>query len=579
MGLGMLRCGKGLIGAGEAWPFSAVYADHALNLTATPPGERWTLLSDFRQGARTTLTLVDAKLKRLAPFIPDSMPRLQGGTVNATMAYEPHAGTPSLRMNAAIAGLSFADAKGERAGEKIAAELRFEASLKDATWQWTANLLTRSGEVYWRPLYSAFNGQTLGARGSLAADRITIDQVDAGLPGIGAARGALVWDRAKHQLRSAQLDADKLKLAPAYTSFLQPMLEKSLLGKLKMTGDADISWRYRDAQTVAFDLRLRDANIEQTEGRFRIDALNATVPWRLTEPTQATVSARSGEFFKIPLGAVRLPIAMKGHDLRIENAAIPVLDGKLQISDFHGVRLADQWQWQFSGGLAPISMERLTQRMGWPAMHGTIAGVIPRVTYSERAVNVEGALLVKVFDGTIVAKGLTIADPAGRVPILKADLDMRNLDLDLLTRTFSFGNIQGRIDADIVGLELAKSKPIAFNAQLRSSPGKYTKRISQRAVQNISALGGGGGAAAIVQRGFLGFFKEFGYDKIGLSCRLHNGICTMDGVEDTPSGFVIIKGSGIPAITVIGYNRQVEFSDLVDRLAAVVQNNEKPIVK
>jgi hypothetical protein len=155
---------------------------------------------------------------------------------------------------------------------------------------------------------------------------------------------------------------------------------------------------------------------------------------------------------------------------------------------------------------------------------------------------------------------------------------MRNLDLDLVTRTYSFGSITGRIDARIAGLELVNWQPVKFDVQVASSAGEYPRKISQAAVQNISALGGAGAAAAI-QRSFLRFFEQFGYDKLGWGCKLQNGVCEMSGVEDRPQGYVLVKGGGIPAITVMGYNRQVSWQELLDRIKRVTQGNVKPIVE
>ena len=155
---------------------------------------------------------------------------------------------------------------------------------------------------------------------------------------------------------------------------------------------------------------------------------------------------------------------------------------------------------------------------------------------------------------------------------------MKNLDLELLTRTYDFGSITGRIDARVRGLELVGWQPVRFDAALESSPGTYRRKISQRAVQNISSLGGAGAAAAI-QRSLLRFFDEFGYDKLGVSCRLENGVCEMNGIERAPQGYVIVKGGGIPAISVIGYNRSVNWRELIDRLKRITQENVKPIVK
>jgi hypothetical protein len=211
-------------------------------------------------------------------------------------------------------------------------------------------------------------------------------------------------------------------------------------------------------------------------------------------------------------------------------------------------------------------------------MHGSLSGVIPEVRYRRRALAIDGALRINVFDGNIEVSRLELIEPFGRVPRLNADVEMKSLDLELLTRTFDFGTITGRLDASVRGLELSNWEPVRFDARLASSAGDYPRKISQRAVQNISALGGAGAAAAI-QRSLLRFFDQFGYERLGLSCRLENAVCQMDGVERAPQGYVIVKGGGIPAISVIGYNRAVSWRELVDRLKRITADNVKPIVK
>jgi len=96
-------------------------------------------------------------------------------------------------------------------------------------------------------------------------------------------------------------------------------------------------------------------------------------------------------------------------------------------------------------------------------------------------------------------------------------------------------------------------------------------------VQNISSLGGAGAAAAI-QRSMLSIFEQFGYSKLGLTCKLRNGVCEMGGVEDSAQGYVMVKGGGIPAITVMGYNRNVSWDTLVNRVQGAISSNAKPVV-
>jgi hypothetical protein len=313
-------------------------------------------------------------------------------------------------------------------------------------------------------------------------------------------------------------------------------------------------------------------SVEDKARRFALFGLSGSIPWHREQLTAAKLRLDGGELLHVPYGAFELPLELRGIRVRARDVQIPVLDGRLLVNDFATSGERESWRWRFSGALAPISMQQLTAALGLPVMHGTLSAAIPTVTYQESTVRANGALLFNVFDGSIVAQNLILENPIGRVPRLTADVEMRNLDLDLLTRTFSFGSITGRIDAQVHGLELVNWQPVRFDARVASSPGDYPRRISQAAVQNISALGGAGAAAAI-QRSFLRFFEQFGYSAIGLSCKLELGVCSMGGIEDVPQGYVIVKGGGIPAINVLGYNRSVGWRELLERLKRVTQGN------
>ena len=71
-------------------------------------------------------------------------------------------------------------------------------------------------------------------------------------------------------------------------------------------------------------------------------------------------------------------------------------------------------------------------------------------------------------------------------PTFANELQMRNLDRELLTRTYSFGAMTRRLDGDVGQMEL--SLAAVPDADFRQCPGSYPKKISQRAVENISAL-------------------------------------------------------------------------------------------
>ena len=86
-------------------------------------------------------------------------------------------------------------------------------------------------------------------------------------------------------------------------------------------------------------------------------------------------------------------------------------------------------------------------------------------------------------------------------------------------------------------------------------------------------------AAAAVQRSVMGVFENFGYERIALSCVLRNGVCAMAGGEATVNGYYIVKGGGIPAINVMGYNHEVDWDELLNRLKRVTKGNRKAVVE
>lgn len=471
----------------------------------------------------------------------------------------------------ALNNFQFSGAQGLHAGENIAGEIALQAQREQATWNWRAELDWRTGEIFWSPLYLR-GGHRMVALGSLTSDAIRVAKGELKLQEIGEATFSASWNRNANQLTSAQLSAKALELPELYEKILQPFLATTAAGKLRTSGLISFELSQDKAGIQSLELHLHDVHVDDKEQRYGVFGVNAHIPWRRDAPTRAEVRVDGGELLQIPFGATRLEPELRGFSVSLPHAQIPVLDGALELGDFHAERAGQEWRWRLKAVLSAISMETVTAALGLPTMYGSLSAMVPEVRYAASTFAMDGALLIDVFDGAIEVRNLSILEPFGLTPRLSADVSMRRLDLDRLTRTFSFGSISGRIDVTVDDLVLANWRPVAFDAKLQSSAGDYPRRISQRAVENISALGGAGAAAAL-QRSLLGFFDEFGYSRIGWSCKLENGVCHMGGIESAASGYVIVKGGGIPAITVIGYNRRVDWSELIERVRRVTRQD------
>ncbi|HSD60763.1 MAG TPA: hypothetical protein VLC55_07910 [Burkholderiales bacterium] len=577
-----IRCRAGTLRLPEPIPLSFEYFPRrrALEAEVKPaPGESWRFAARLGEAWSLEASVTRGNPARLAPWLPAGWPRPAGGALSLQARLTGRGDAPeSVKADLGFTELSFGDDAGLRAGEKLNGRAQLEASLKQGRGAWRANLEWKSGELFWQPVYLTGGGYTIRGQGAIEENRLTVSEGTLLAGSIGSAGFTGTIAREPFAVQELTLESRGLALEPLFSQWARPFLAGTALAEATASGRADITLRYGAGGLDALALELRGAELRDPGGRFVLEGVEVRVPWTREGHSRAEIAMASGSVLGIPLGKVAFPLEIEGLRLAAREVALPVLDGVLTLQDFEAELEPWGWRWEFGGGLSPVSMEAVTGAVGIHSMHGSLSGVIPRVRYARSTLAMEGALLIRVFDGTVVVKDLALLEPLGRAPRLLGELDARDLDLELLTRTFSFGSMQGRVDVSVKKLELSGWKPVQFDARIDSSPGDYRRRISQRAVQNIAALGGGGAAAAI-QRGFLGALKEFGYSKIGLACRLERGVCHMSGVEDAPGGYVIVKGGGIPALTVMGYNRAVGWSELLGRLQRVTQQNINPVIK
>ena len=161
-----------------------------------------------------------------------------------------------------------------------------------------------------------------------------------------------------------------------------------------------------------------------------------------------------------------MPFTTTGRHFRLlEPLLLPVFDGGLRVETLR-VRHAGtpEMYVRFDAEVRPISMAPLARAFGWPEFQGTLAGTIPDLQMRQGAVTLGGNLEAAVFDGRIVVRDLQLQNPLGRFPRLFANIDVQDLDLELVTSTFSFGMITGRLSGEIRELETFAWMPVAFDA-------------------------------------------------------------------------------------------------------------------
>ncbi|MBL4661761.1 MAG: hypothetical protein JKY19_15480 [Alcanivoracaceae bacterium] len=197
-------------------------------------------------------------------------------------------------------------------------------------------------------------------------------------------------------------------------------------------------------------------------------------------------------------------------------------------------------------------------------MNGSISGKIPGMKKQGHSITFDGSLDLTVFDGQMQIDDLSIERLFGVAPVIAANIKFHKLNLQQITSTFDFGEMTGLIDGYVNDLRITNWKADRLDAYIESSKSSKIKQtISQRAIDNISSIGGIQGA---LSRSFLRFFEYFKYKRIGIGCKLRNSICEMRGIETNNNSYYIIEGKGIPSINIIGISRFIDWEVFLDRL-------------
>ena len=375
--------------------------------------------------------------------------------------------------------------------------------------------------------------------------------------------------------RSATLEA-----VPA--RYLSGWLGLAGLSDLGLEGAFDARLRVEDGRLANIEAAFHDVSVLDPRQRFRIEGLDGDLRHATDAGVESELRWRRGQLYGLAFDAIRLPLRSDGGTLRLrEPADLAMLGGEVRLEGFT-LRLPEAGgspRIGFGLALDGLDLGQLSSALGWPEFGGTLSGRIPSARYADERLDFDGGLSVQAFDGRIDVDALSMERPFGVAPTLSADLALHDLDLLAITEVFDFGSITGRLHGHIGGLRLVDWSATAFDAELHTEPRKGVRqRISQRAVQDISSVGDASFVSSLQGR-LIGLFDDFGYRRIGIACRLENEVCRMSGLHSAGNGFTIVEGAGVPKLQVVGFNRDVDWPTLLERLAAVATGDVAPVVQ
>ncbi|MGC4029033.1 MAG: hypothetical protein QM696_09195 [Steroidobacteraceae bacterium] len=500
--------------------------------------------------------------------------------------FEQRAGSQRATLSADLRDAGFQNAAATWIGEKIAARITASADLAATPMPVELQFAGTGGQFLGGVVLLDFDRNPLQAdlQGRSDGHDLIVDALHWQQRNLTTLSGSAEIRLEPFAVRRAAVDLEQLQFPDAYTSYMQLLLATTPFNQLQTAGAASGRIVIADNLPAAADLRIEALDFSDAAQQLDVSGVSGELHWTdgaAGPPRPSFLAWESSRGWGIEGARTRIDFATSARSFQLlRPARLPFFDGALLINTLRGQDIGmPQMEGDFDAVIEPISVQPIARAMGWPDFSGSLSGRLPGLTYRNGVLAFSGNVEAEVFDGRVVASNLSVKQPFSAWPQLHADITARNLDLDLITRTFEFGSITGRLDADLLNLQTFNWSPIAFDLRMATPPGdRSRRRISQRAVENLSNLGGGGGVAAALQTGALRFFDEFRYARLGISCRLRNDVCQMDGVGKAGAGFYIVRGSGIPRIDIIGNEHRVDWPRLVSQITTALGNTEGIVV-
>lgn len=483
-----------------------------------------------------------------------------------------------------VSALSFDTPDGTIAGEGLAARAKLDFSLHEQTTRIALSGALRGGELLVSSLYVPLPAQSVQValvaeqRGNAGWRLHDLRWDD---PGVLAVSGAVTLDPELNPVAAdLAVRSDALhELAPRYLS--GPLGLAGLTG-LRLSGGLRATLGWDGSGPRALDLQLDRVAAIAPDGRFALAGVSGAVGWtRDGAPRDGRIGWDAAAIYGLGFGAASATLRSANREITLlAPVQADLLGGRFTLTHLaltprqreQGARI------RLGMALDGLDLGKLSQRLGWPPFTGTVGGVLPDAQYADNRLRLDGGIAIRMFDGEVRIDDLIMERPFGVAPMLGANVAYDNLDLQPLTAAFGFGEITGRLDGTVRNLRLVDWTPVQFDADFHSRPGfKGNKRISQRAVQDLSNVGGGGLVAGL-QNTVLKMFSSFSYARLGLQCRLRENVCQMDGVGSAGQGYTIVEGSGLPRITVVGFARRVDWPVLLQRLKAATEG-QMPVVQ
>jgi hypothetical protein len=229
-----------------------------------------------------------------------------------------------------------------------------------------------------------------------------------------------------------------------------------------------------------------------------------------------------------------------------------------------------------------VDINPLLSRIWSQPVQGTINGKLDSIHIKAGSILTGGNIRAKVFDGEIILFDFGASEMLTSAPVFRFSGIWNGLRLAQMTSGTSFGKIEGILRGHINNLEIAYGQPQKFYLLLETVKTKgIPQRISVKAVDNISRIGGGQSPFMGLAGSFATLFKEFPYKKIGVRASLENDVFRVNGTIKEGGFEYLVKRGGFSGVNVVNQNpdNRISFKDMVKRVKRITSKGGGPVIK
>ena len=411
-----------------------------------------------------------------------------------------------------------------------------------------------------------------------AGKSLQVDEVSVSLPTIGQLKGHGNWHsdalEFAGELLFQQLETGfNLQLRPLLATLFPELEQLDLSGTLAAVGDGiwgPGGWNIAGAlHPDTLGLQHRSADINMLD-------LSGEIPFVFSSGGETSAVKRNGfvtfpQLQTGPIGSAVNYLTLTATTNRltfIDPWQLDLAGGHILIEhlsighDSSGLSVSGRTR------INHIDLQELTQALELTLLRGSVTADLGEFEYVGGMLQSEGEAHIDVFGGTIQIRNLRARDIFSSYRSLEGDIDFHGIDLEQLTRTFAFGEINGIMDGYIHDLRLFGTVPSAFVAELVTRD-QGQRNISVKALNNLTVISQGGLSAAL-SRGVYRFIDFYRYRKIGLLCVLRNDVFVLKGTARSDSDLHLVDGGLLPPrIDILAPGTGVSFREMLRRLERI----------